>query len=100
MNEPEPFFEPPGVAFSEYHRITLLAIHGHVVDLVTDPICRDVELPNLRIFRGLRPPFVTKVRIGPSFTKVLLDTLMLFTIARRAIAGRYDAIHSHEEMGL
>ena len=25
---------------------------------------------------------------------------MLFTVARRALAGGYDAIHSHEEMGL
>ena len=39
---------------------------GHHVDLVTYPIGRDVPLPNLRIFRSLRPPFITKVRIGPS----------------------------------
>ena len=41
-----------------------------------------------------------RVRIGPSVTKVVLDALMLLTIARRALAGGYDAIHSHEEMGL
>ena len=41
-----------------------------------------------------------KVRIGPSFTKVVLDALMVLTILRRALADRYDAIHSHEEMGL
>ena len=48
----------------------------------------------------MRPPFVRKVRIGPSFTKLALDGLMLLTVARRAMAERYDAIHSHEEMGL
>lgn len=100
MLAPEPFFEPRGTPFSEYHRIKALGELGHHVDLVTYPIGRDVDLPNLRIFRSLRPPFVTKVRIGPSFTKILLDALMLLTIARRAIAGKYDAIHSHEEMGL
>jgi glycosyltransferase involved in cell wall biosynthesis len=100
MLAPEPFFEPRGTPFSEYHRIKALGELGHHVDLVTYPIGRDVELPNLRIYRSLRPPFVRKVRIGPSFTKIVLDGLMLLTIARRAWSTRYDAIHSHEEMGL
>jgi glycosyltransferase involved in cell wall biosynthesis len=100
MLAPEPFFEPRGTPFSEYHRIKALGELGHQVDLVTYPIGRDVELPGLRIFRSLRPPFVRKVPIGPSATKLVLDWLMLFTIARRAWSGRYDAIHSHEEMGL
>jgi glycosyltransferase involved in cell wall biosynthesis len=100
MLAPEPFFEPRGTPFSEYHRIKALGELGHQIDLVTYPIGRDVELPNLRIFRSWRPPLVRKVRIGPSPTKVLLDALMLFTIVRRALTTRYDAIHSHEEMGL
>ena len=100
MLAPEPFFEPRGTPFSEYHRIKALVELGHHVDLVTYPIGRDVTLPNLRIFRGPRPPFVRRVPIGPSAVKVVLDTLMLFTVARRALAGGYDAVHSHEEMGL
>ena len=100
MLAPEPFFEPRGTPFSEYHRIKALGELGHHVDLVTYPIGRDVELPHLRIFRSLRPPFVRKVRIGPSMTKLVLDVLMMLTIARRVWSDRYDAIHSHEEMGL
>jgi glycosyltransferase involved in cell wall biosynthesis len=100
MLAPEPFFEPRGTPFSEYHRIKAIGELGHHVDLVTYPIGRDVPLPNLRIFRSLRPPFVKKVRIGPSFTKIVLDALMLLTIVRRVATSKYDAIHSHEEMGL
>jgi glycosyltransferase involved in cell wall biosynthesis len=100
MLAPEPFFEPRGTPFSEYHRIKALGELGHRVDLVTYPIGADVELPNLRIFRSTRPPFVRSVRIGPSVPKVWLDLLMLPTIVRRVLAERYDAIHSHEEMGL
>jgi len=100
MLAPEPFFEPRGTPFSEYHRIKALGELGHHVDLVTYPIGRDVSLPNLTIFRSIRPPFVRKVRIGPSWTKLLLDGLMLLTIARVALTRRYDAIHSHEEMGI
>jgi glycosyltransferase involved in cell wall biosynthesis len=100
MLAPEPFFEPRGTPFSEYHRIKAIGELGHRIDLVTYPIGRDVELPNLQIFRSARPPLVTKVRVGPSLTKVVLDGLMLFTIARRVMSTRYDAVHSHEEMGL
>src|SRR5688500_13534092 len=100
MLAPEPFFEPRGTPFSEYHRIKALGELGHHVDLVTYPIGRDVSLPNLRIFRALRPPLVKKVRIGPSLTKVVLDGLMLLTIVRRVATTRYDVVHSHDEMGL
>ena len=100
MLAPEPFFEPRGTPFSEYHRIKALGELGHRIDLVTYPIGRDVDLPGLRIHRTLRPPLVSKVRIGPSLTKLVLDGLMLFTILRRVATTRYDAIHSHEEMGL
>lgn len=100
MLAPEPFFEPRGTPFSEYHRIKALVELGYEIDLVTYPVGQDVHLPNLRIYRCARPPFVRRVAIGPSFRKILLDLLLAFTAFRRARPGRYDAIHSHEEAGL
>jgi glycosyltransferase involved in cell wall biosynthesis len=100
MIAPEPFFEPRGTPFSEYHRIRALTDLEHEVDLVTYPFGQDVTMNGLRVFRCLRPPFLTGVDIGPSFAKVPLDFLLTLTAARRAISGRYDAIHSHEEGGL
>jgi glycosyltransferase involved in cell wall biosynthesis len=97
MLAPEPFFEPRGTPFSEYHRIRALLELGHTVDLVTYPFGRDVELPGLRLFRCLRPPFVHEVRIGPSLAKIPLDLLLTFTALRRAFSQRYDVVHSHEE---
>ena len=97
MLAPEPFFEPRGTPFSEYHRIRALLDLGHTVDLVTYPFGRDVTLPGLRVFRCLRPPFVTDVRIGPSMAKVALDVMLTFTAARRVLSNRYDLVHSHEE---
>lgn len=97
MLAPEPFFEPRGTPFSEYHRIRALAELGHTVDLVTYPFGTDVSLPGLRLFRCVRPPFVRHVGIGPSFAKVPLDLLLAVTAIRRAWAGGYDAVHSHEE---
>jgi glycosyltransferase involved in cell wall biosynthesis len=99
MIAPEPFFEPRGTPFSEFHRIRALTTLGHTVDLVTYPFGHDVTLPGLRIFRAGRPPGITRVGIGPSWTKVPLNILLTFTALRRALSGKYDAVHSHEEGG-
>src|SRR5206468_11783012 len=100
MIAPEPFFEPRGTPFSEFHRIRALIDLGHTVDLVTYPFGRDVSMPGLRIFRCMRPPFVRGVGIGPSVAKIPLDALLTLAVIRRALGGRYDAIHSHEEAGV
>src|SRR5262245_12747826 len=100
MIAPEPFFEPRGTPFSEFHRIRALTELGHQVDLVTYPFGRDVTLPGLRVFRSLRPPFLRTVGVGPSFAKIPLDALLTLSVVRRALSQQYDAIHSHEEGGL
>src|SRR5436190_21328836 len=97
MIAPEPFFEPRGTPFSEYHRIRALLELGHTVDLVTYPFGRDVSLPGLRVFRSARPPLMTGIGIGPSWRKIPLDFALLFTACRRATQDKYDAVHSHEE---
>jgi glycosyltransferase involved in cell wall biosynthesis len=99
MIAPEPFFEPRGTPFSEFHRIRALTALGHDVDLVTYPFGQSVEMPGLRVFRSLRPPFVGHVKIGPSLAKIPLDALLTLTAIRRALSERYDVIHSHEEAG-
>ncbi len=53
MIAPEPFFEPRGTPFSEFHRIRALTDLGHEVDLVTYPFGQDVVMPGLRVFRSL-----------------------------------------------
>jgi glycosyltransferase involved in cell wall biosynthesis len=100
MIAPEPFFEPRGTPFSEFHRIRALTALGHQVDLVTYPFGQSVSMPGLRVFRSLRPPLVKHVKIGPSLAKIPLDALLAVSVLRRAFSERYDAIHSHEEGGL
>jgi len=100
MIAPEPFFEPRGTPFSEFHRIRALTALGHQVDLVTYPFGEDVAMPGLRVIRALRPPFVTRVKIGPSAAKFPLDALLTLTAFRVGLSGKYDAIHSHEEGGV
>ncbi len=97
MIAPEPFFEPRGTPFSEYHRIRALLDLGHSVDLITYPFGTDVELPGLRIFRAARPPLVRRVKIGPSCAKLALDATLMVTALNQARRQRYDMVHSHEE---
>jgi glycosyltransferase involved in cell wall biosynthesis len=97
MIAPEPFFEPRGTPFSEYHRIRALLYLGHTVYLVTYPFGKDVTLPGRRIFRAARPPFIRRVKIGPSPAKLFLDMTLTVTALNRARKGGYDAVHSHEE---
>lgn len=99
MIAPQPFFEPRGTPFSEYHRLRALSAMGHTVDFVTYPFGEDREIPGVRIVRTARPPFIHRVRIGPSWAKVPLDLLLAWTTLRVGLSGRYDAVHSHEEGG-
>ena len=100
MIAPQPFFEPRGTPFSEFHRIRALTDLGHAVDLVTYPFGQDVSMPGLRVFRSGRVPWLTRVKIGPSLAKIPLDALLALTAMRRALSARYDAVHSHEEGGV
>ena len=93
MIAPEPFFEPRGTPFSELHRIRALTTRGHGVDLVAYPFGSDVQMPGLTIVRSMAPPFVSRVRIGPSWAKVPLDALLSLTALRLALTRKYDVIH-------
>jgi glycosyltransferase involved in cell wall biosynthesis len=57
-------------------------------------------MPGLRVFRAMRPPFVQRVKIGPSLAKLPLDGFLTLSVIRRALSSKYDAVHSHEEGGL
>jgi glycosyltransferase involved in cell wall biosynthesis len=99
MIAPEPFFEPRGTPFSEYHRLRALSSMGHTVDFVTYPFGEDREIRGVNIIRTAKPPFISRVKIGPSWAKVPLDICLAYTSLRVALSGRYDAVHSHEEGG-
>ena len=57
-------------------------------------------MPGLRVIRALRPPFVRRVKIGPSAAKFPLDALLALTAFRVGLTGKYDIVHSHEEGGV
>lgn len=97
MLAPEPFFQPRGTPFSEYHRLRALSKLGHEIDLITYPIGQDVEIDNVSIYRSMRVPFINNINIGPSPAKIVLDIPLFIQAIWMALSRRYDCIHTHEE---
>jgi glycosyltransferase involved in cell wall biosynthesis len=97
MISPQPFYEPRGTPISVYERLRALVQMGHEVDLLTYHVGKDVNIPGVRILRTPRIPFITSVKIGPSWEKFLLDILMAIKSIAILFRKRYDVIHSHEE---
>ena len=100
MIAPEPFFEPRGTPFSEFHRIRALTELGHQVDLVTYPFGHDVSMPGpARVPQpaaAVSPRREDRAVAGEAPARRAADADRRAPRLRRA----YDAMHSHEEGGL
>jgi glycosyltransferase involved in cell wall biosynthesis len=97
MIAPEPFFEPRGTPISVYQRLQALSFLQHQVDLLTYHVGQDVSIPGVAVYRGLRVPFIKRVKPGPSWPKAFLDILLFCQAIILLSKNRYDVIHSHEE---
>ena len=97
MLAPQPFLEPRGTPFSVLGRLKALSQLGHKVDLVTYHLGSDVEIPEVKIHRIMKVPFIKSIKVGPSLPKLLLDALVLMKAIRLVIRGNYDLLHTHEE---
>jgi glycosyltransferase involved in cell wall biosynthesis len=97
MLAPEPVFEPRGTPISVYQRLWALSSLGHCIDLLTYHVGADITIPNVRVIRTPKIPFIKTVKIGPSWAKPLLDLLLFFCAITLLLKEDYDVIHSHEE---
>ena len=99
MLAPEPFLEPRGTPLSVLGRLKALSTLGHQVDLVVYSFGRDVSIEGVSIHRTPKIPVLKSVKVGPSWTKVVLDTFLLFKAWRLLSAEHYDLLYTHEEAG-
>lgn len=99
MIAPQPFFQPRGTPLSVLHRLNTLSRLGHEIDLVTYHLGKDIDIPNVHYYRIPKVPFVNKIKIGPSKSKIILDMFLVFKTLRLLMKNDYDLIHSHEEAG-
>lgn len=97
MIAPEPFFQPRGTPISVFFRLKALSKLQLEVDLLTYHVGEDVQIEGVRIFRIPRFPLIRRVKVGPSYVKLLLDLMLWFKAFAMLSTGRYDVIHAHEE---
>jgi glycosyltransferase involved in cell wall biosynthesis len=94
---PQPFFIERGTPIAVKLAVAALCGAGHHVDLVTFHGGSDVRIDNLRHFRIARPPFVNRVPIGFSVSKVICDLWLAARAYGLIRTGRYDVVHAVEE---
>jgi len=101
MIAPEPYFRPRGTPFSIADRLNGLNKLGYSVHLVTYPFGENRGPDDVHIDRIPHIPGIKDVRVGPSFTKIPLDFVLLLKTLWILIKNRkYAAIHTHEEGAL
>ena len=94
---PHPFFQARGTPLAVRTVLEFLSGRGHEVDVLTLHEGEDVTIPNTRIFRTRRLPWVRNIRPGFSFKKVICDAMMFLSCMRMVRRTRYDLIHAVEE---
>ena len=99
MIAPQPFFQPRGTPISVLHRLNTLSKLGHEIDLVTYHLGQTIPFENVTYHRIPKVPFVKKIKVGPSKTKIIVDLFVIFKVLKLLFLNKYDVIHSHEEAG-
>ena len=99
MIAPQPFFTERGTPINIRLMCQVLGRAGHHIDLLTFPTGKDIPLTNVNVIRIPNFLNIKKIPIGPSFIKLVLDTVMLFYAVLLCLTRRYDVIHGIEEGG-
>jgi glycosyltransferase involved in cell wall biosynthesis len=94
---PHPFFQARGTPLAVRTVLEFLSGRGHQVDVLTLHEGEDVAIPNTRIFRIPRVPWINSIRPGFSLKKVVCDAVMFVSCMRMVRRTRYDLIHAVEE---
>ena len=94
---PQPFFTSRGTPLSVYYRALAMAEQGVEIDLLTYGSGKNVRIPGVRVIRVPRLKFLEPLPVGPSWSKLLLDVLMVPWTVGLLLRRRYRVVHAHEE---
>jgi len=97
MIAPTPFFADRGCHTQIYEEIKALQSLGHEIILCTYGLGRDV--PDVKTARCFVFPWYKKLSAGPSYTKIFLLPLLLFTTIKTIIKFQPEVIHAHLHEG-
>lgn len=97
MIAPTPFFADRGCHTQIYEEIKALQALGREIVLCTYGLGRDI--PGVRTERSFVFPLYKKLSAGPSYTKIFLLPLLLFTVIKTIIKFKPEIIHAHLHEG-
>ncbi|MGC1308919.1 MAG: glycosyltransferase [Phormidesmis sp.] len=97
MLAPHPFYQARGTPIAADLVLRVLSERGDKVDLVVFPEGKDVQYPNVSIYRTPAFKILSNVRPGFSWQKLVCDAFLLLQAIRLAKSNRYDVIHAGEE---
>jgi glycosyltransferase involved in cell wall biosynthesis len=98
MLAPHPFYQERGTPIDVHLVLKVLSERADTkVDLLVYNEGRDINLPDLKIFRIPNFKFLQNIRPGFSLKKLFADFLMFFKTWKLIAKNDYDLIHSGEE---
>ncbi|MEW6366360.1 MAG: glycosyltransferase [Acidobacteriota bacterium] len=95
----QPFLEWRGSPIRVMFNVRCLAELGLIVDLLTLPVGRRIQIPGVHIIRVPNLFLAHHVPIGPSIIKVAFGVLLLVAAVALVIRRRYAVIHGVEDAG-
>jgi glycosyltransferase involved in cell wall biosynthesis len=93
----QPFYEDRGTPIAVLQELIALSKLNILIDVVTYPIGKDVDLPGIRLVRASNPFRIRSVPVGFSYNKIILDLFLLQKVLGMILRIHYDCIHCVEE---
>jgi len=94
---PQPFYEDRGTPIAVLQELIELSKLNILIDVVTYPMGKNVDLPGIRLVRIGNPFQIRAVPVGFSYSKIILDFFLLKKVLGMILQAHYDCIHCVEE---
>jgi hypothetical protein len=94
---PQPFYQDRGTPIAVALMLRALSERGDQVDVITYHEGAEVKYERVTVRRIVDIPFVSQIRPGFSWKKVLCDFFIFLEAVRLASRKRYDLVHAVEE---
>ncbi|MDJ0795265.1 MAG: glycosyltransferase [Calothrix sp. MO_167.B12] len=94
---PHPFYQERGSPIADKMVLRVLSERQENVDVVTYPEGVDINYKNIQLYRVIQLPFITGVRPGFSWKKIIYDILIFLKTTQLILNRKYHLIHAVEE---
>ena len=94
---PHPFYQERGSPIADDMVLRVLSEREEPVDVIAYPEGRDIHYENITLHRTISIPFISNIRPGFSWKKIIYDILLFFKAIQLIFRKKYRLIHAVEE---